>query len=136
MKKLFFFLSFLFAVVCYAVPPPDVGQMATDNVAFIAQPDQVTVNISIAEADVQEVTYCYIGNPELFAGTEEIIAEPAADIQFAELPVIYADLNISERNKPPSNNRMNSAFNTSEKVTFNMNKQNTNYGYPLTAGNR
>ena len=135
MKKLLFLVSFLFAVVCYAAPPPDVGYMTTDEVAYTADINQV-VEISVPGIDVQEVTFAYIGNPELFAGTEEIIAEPAADIQFAELPVIYADLNISERNKPPSNNRMNSAFNTSEKVTFNMNKQNTNYGYPLTAENR
>jgi hypothetical protein len=134
MKKIFVLIAFLFAVVCYASPPPDVGQMASDDVVFVADQNQAQVQISVPEAEAQEVAFVYLGNAEIPAGNAEAIEEPAFDIKFAELPEIYVDLQLTELNKPPSFYR-NKAGKTRVKrnFAFYRNAQNSNHGYPLTA---
>ena len=75
--------------------------MTTDEVAYTADINQV-VDISVSGIDVQEVTFAYIGNPELFTGTEEIIQEPANNVMFAEIPVVVKVPDIIALRKPPS----------------------------------
>jgi hypothetical protein len=60
MKKVFFLIAFLFTVVCFAAPPPDLpASFQIEDVGFIRS-QEVTVDFSF---DVQpEVAFSYIGN--------------------------------------------------------------------------
>jgi hypothetical protein len=59
MKKMFLLIAFLFAVVCYAAPPPvqSTAFLIEDVGDFRSQCD-----IAIQLFDVPEVTFVYIGN--------------------------------------------------------------------------
>ena len=100
MKKLLFLVSLIFTVMCYAAPPPEPVPVATDEVAYTADINQV-VEISVPGIDVQEVTYCYIGNFEISSGTEKT-EEPVSNVMFAEIPVVTKVPDIIASRKPPS----------------------------------
>lgn len=59
MKKAFFIIALLFAVVCYAAPPPDKpASFLTENVGVIRSQSDLTFNV----IEVREVTFVYIGD--------------------------------------------------------------------------
>lgn len=132
MKKFMILLSLFFVTVCYAAPPPDVGNiLAYETEMFSVQDESATVNVDVyhmQRIEAQEVAYSYIGNPELFTGTANDYNEYEATLMFAELPVTYNNSRLTALNKPPS-------FVLSD-VGVKMlvaNKQHSNFGYPLTA---
>jgi len=136
MKKILFFISLLFAVICYAAPPPGlVPDPVTDQCGFVVQV-QDNQNVTVYNFDVQEVAFNYLGNFEM-ASYQEYMFNPVAKLEF---PVMVMNENYfafaQELNKPPSllsdgliNNR-NYLRNTH--YCYCENKQNSNYGYPFT----
>jgi hypothetical protein len=132
MKKLLILISFLFVTVCYAAPPPDDGNLLVYETEMISAYD-VTETVDVAvytmqRIEAQEVAYSYIGNPELFTGTANNYNEFTATLLFAELPELN-NQKLSALNRPPS-------FALSDvgvKMLVAIDKQHTNYGYPLTA---
>ena len=118
MKRIFTFLLFAFSVVCFASPPP-VPDVVAENFQFVP-PDEIQ---SIQTIDVQEVAFVYLGNFEM-ACYQCYIFEPVAKLEFPELVMIDNYFAFAqELNKPPSNTNLNRVIN----------KQHSNYGYPLPA---
>jgi hypothetical protein len=130
MKKVFFLIAFLFSVVCYAGPPPDILPTSTDEVVFVSDLHQVLAEFSVLESNVQEVTFVGPGSFLFPTGYTELTDEPVYSIRFAEIPVIWVDIQLIALNKPPSfafqNNEVNIPYALRD-------KQHTNYGYPHTA---
>ncbi len=59
MKNVFFLIAFLFSVVCFAAPPPDMSSsFLTEDVGVIRS----LGDIAVQTLEVQEVTYAYIGD--------------------------------------------------------------------------
>lgn len=131
MKKLLILISFLFVTVCYAAPPPNGGgNLAYETEMVSVQDEPVTVDVAVytmQRIEAQEVAYCYIGNPEVFTGTANYCNENTATLMFANLPVINNDTRLTALNKPPSFSR-----NAKVKMLVALNKQHSNFGYPLT----
>ena len=116
-----------FAVFAFAAPPPDlVPDIVTDQSAFVVQDNQTVTDYTF---EVQEVAFVDIGNIE----SEICFSEYSEQVKDVELPAAMV-INIcfnrsSQLNKPPS-------VNTNKQVTnFQMNLQNSNYGYPFTGDN-
>lgn len=130
MKKVFFLIAFLFSVVCYAGPSPGILPPATDEVVYVTELNQVQVEISVQELNVQEVAYVYLGSPQFPTGYTELFVEPLEIIRFAEIPVIWMARQLIALNKPPS---FVLSVDGVELLNALKDKQNTNYGYPLTA---
>lgn len=130
MKKLLILISFLFVTVCYAAPPPNGGgNLAYETEMVSVQDEPVTVDVAVytmQRIEAQEVAYSYIGNADLFTGTAN---EYEATLKFAELPVINNDYRLSASNKPPSFDITKDGV----KMLVALNKQHSNFGYPLTA---
>lgn len=125
MKKVFFLIALLFTVVCYAAPPPDIvfPDIVTGQSAFVVQDNQIIaeytfVSIGVAFVDIGNLEYeiCY--------------SEYAEQVNDVVLPIAKVTdvscFRLNELNKPPAVNRNRQVFN------FNPDKQNSNYGYPLT----
>jgi len=134
MKKILFFVSLLFAVVCYAAPPPDVVLYpVTDQCGYVVQDNQP---VTVVTLNVPEVAFNYLGNFELSTCNSEY-GEQVSDVVVPQATV--TDINyfrLSELNKPPSllsegliNNRNQLSIN---QYKYCENKQNSNYGYPFT----
>jgi hypothetical protein len=59
MKKVFILIAFLFTVVCYAAPPPDMPtSFLTEDVGFFRPQGDIAVQIF----EAPEVAYAYMGN--------------------------------------------------------------------------
>ena len=96
MKKILILISLFFVTVCYAAPPPDEMPALFDNQELVLDVDAV-VNVPVQGIEVQEVTFCYIGNAERFASINHEIekqdvyvlirwdAEPALNFKLNEL---------------------------------------------------
>lgn len=134
MKKLLFFISFLFMTVCYAAPPPDVGgSFVHEELSIVADQDVLNVIVDVPDQGIeaQEVAFNYIGNDCYLFSVNEIIAETVMEIKFAELRAIASTLEMSELYKPPSNNTICGVLiNRSDFLT---DMQHSNFGYPFTA---
>jgi hypothetical protein len=99
MKKVFFLIAFLFTVVCFAAPPPEMptGFLTEDVGIFRSQGD-----IAVQTFEVQEVAYAYLGNS---------LERPWAD-----------------------NNKSYQGYGFIIRLHgWQVNKQNTNFGYPFGA---
>jgi hypothetical protein len=120
-------MMFAFAVVCFAAPPPDlVPDVVTEQSAFVVQNN---VDAPVYMFDVQEVAFVDIGNFEL-RPCQAYIIEPVDKVVLPQAKI--TDVNyfrLNELNKPPAVTRNQQVFN------FNPDKQNSNYGYPLTGDN-
>lgn len=130
MKKVFVLIAFLFSVVCYAGPPPGILPPSTDEVVYVVDLNQVQVEYSVQELNVLEVTFVGPGSFLFPTGYTELTDEPVYSIRFAEIPVIWVDVQLIALNKPPSFDIQNNEVNMPDALR---NKQHTNYGYPLTA---
>lgn len=130
MKKIVLLITFLFAVVIsQAMPPPDIGYTATDEVVFVADVDQTFVSCDVTNIDVQEVAYVYIGHPKMPSATIESF-EPAVQVGMAEICITrYVETNMVETNKPPSDTSMKRAANN-RTITLNNNRYQC-HSYPL-----
>lgn len=126
MKKVFFLIALLFTVVCYASPPPLLTtDIVTANVEFVVQND---VNVPVYTVEALEVAFVYLGHFELMTCYAEFGLKQVNDLSVPEATVTDVSyLQLSELNKPPALTDMQ-AFNQK----FQLNKQNSNYGYPLT----
>jgi len=59
MKKVFFLIAFLFTVVCFAAPPPDMPtSFLTEDVGFFRPQGDIAIQIF----EAPEVAYAYLGN--------------------------------------------------------------------------
>jgi len=59
MKKVFFLIAFLFTVVCFAAPPPDMPtSFLTEDVGFFRPQGDIAIQIF----EAPEVAYAFIGN--------------------------------------------------------------------------
>lgn len=126
MKKMFVLIAFLFSVVCFASPPP-----FENNVVHVYQVQTFDSSVnSVFELNfvfdatiepVREVTFTVIGNDLLF--------QDALLSSKEKLPDVMVQKYFGENSfyKPPSIN--------TAKCGFEINYQNSNYGYPLTADN-
>ena len=128
MKKILIFLAFVFTVACYASPPPvPVPQFQTDELQCILQDNVQPIQVNTVEniQSVQYVANVNIGSYEMFAVNNPVAEEVAA----VKLPaVVLIDTSYKGKynlKKPPSDTRMN--------ATNQINKQNSNYGYPFGA---
>lgn len=118
MKKILVMLLFSFSVIAYAAPPPVVDVIA-DQVQYVVQDD-----FQIAEVFAQEVAYVYTGDTLLYS-CQLITAEMEQKLEFPELVLndeLYAQ--VDELNRPPAD---------TEYAELLTDKQNSNFGYPLTA---
>ena len=108
MKKIFVLIAFLFSVVCYASPPPDlVPDPVTDQCGYVVQV-QDAKNVAVFTVEVQEVAFNYLGNFEMGRYQEFI-----------------TDGLINNRN-----------YFSNTQYNYCVNKQNSNYGYPFTGDKR
>lgn len=172
-KFAFAFIAFLFAVVCYAAPPPEPATLIAevDNVvcqdltAITAQdafvvPEvkveviNVTQNVSVVkEIDVREVatirkysnlaTVNSAATMNDYAELTVINTDTECEVVL-KLPLFYKNMNVVTKNEFQKPLKVNSTgwvitdgnsleINTNCKRTFQRNKQNSNYGYPLSA---
>lgn len=120
-------MTFIFAVACYASPPPiTVPQFQTDELQCIVQ-DQVSTVYA-----VQYIAFADIGDYEQ-VGVTNLISEEVTPIKIPAAQCIdksyKGKYNLT---KPPSDNRMNAA-NSIFRQNSKINKQNSNYGYPFGA---
>lgn len=108
MKRVLFVLAFLFAVVCYAAPPPDVGFMpvADDEISVLQVAASEVAPVFIM-FEAQEVAVVYLGDRKAKTGS-----------------VIAYEGNKNFKVIKENNNIKNS---------FLKNRQHSNYGYPFTA---
>jgi len=136
MKKILFFISFLFSVVCFAAPPPDlVPDPVTAQCAYVVQDN---VDFTVYTVEAREVEFTYLANFELrtcyseFAEQTNEVVVPVATVTDANY------FRLSDLNKPPSlqftdgliNNRQFCSIN---RYNYCENRQNSNYGYPFGA---
>ncbi len=133
MKRFLILLSLLFVTVCYAAPPAgaDLQSVLQFETEMVSVQDETVTNVAVytmQRIEAQEVAYSYIGNPAVVTGTANYLNECTATLMFADLPVMYNDSRLTALNKPPSFSR-----NVEVKMLVALNKQHTNYGYPLTA---
>jgi hypothetical protein len=127
MKKILFLIAFIFAVVCYAAPPPDVSQvnLAPDvGCQFIAD---VNVTVTPAEFEAQEVAFVYMGDYRVTEAPQ--FAEITIGAEVPPMPVLtinYSTYNLQE-DLPP-------LIRTWHVVTYNYTRdlQCSNYGYPIS----
>lgn len=126
MKKIFILMSLMFAVVCFAAPPPDEVPVYVPDQVQITVQDVAQVQVYTVEA--QEVAFVYTGDYVFRLCS----AEFAEEVTIVIVPVPYvADvsyLRLSELNKPPS-----FSGNNLVEYSFKVNLQNSNYGYPFGA---
>lgn len=114
MKKVFLLIAFLFAVVCYAAPPPDlVPDIVTEQSAFVVQDNQ---NVTVYTFEAQEVAFVYLGDCYVFKNGS------AATYNSMMLPVVTFTEGVI----------MNGNYLTVNKG-YSPDKQNSNYGYPFGA---
>ena len=81
MKKVFFLFAFLFTVVCFAAPPPDMPtSFLTEDVGFFRPQG----DIAVQTIEVQEVAFAYIGDCIIYevskATTDNSLMLPDANI--------------------------------------------------------
>lgn len=135
MKNFLILMTFIFSVACYASPPPvPVPQCQTDELQCIPLDQVQTVQAyTIENIHLQYVAVADIGSSEMFAVNNQV----AEEVTPVKLPaVILIDTSYRGKyklNKPPSDT-MDEGLNRYSTV-FMMNKQHTNFGYPLTADN-
>lgn len=111
-------MFFAFSMVCFAAPPP-VPDVVSENFQFVP-PDEIQ---SIQTIDVQKIAFVYLGNFEM-ACYQCYIFEPVAKLEFLAMVMDDNYFAFAEKlKKPPSNTNLNRVIN----------KQHSNYGYPLTA---
>ena len=111
-------MLFAFSVVCFASPPP-APDINAEQIQFAPPGEFQTVQT----IEVQEVAFVYLDNFEM-ASFQCYIFEPVAKLEFPELVMDDNYFAFAEKlKKPPSNTNLNRVIN----------KQHSNYGYPLTA---
>ena len=127
MKKILILIAFVFTVACYASPPPvPVPQFQTNELQcdLLNQVHNVQ-SCTIENIHLQYVAVADIGNYEMFAEDNPVAEEVTA----VKLPaVVLIDTSYKGKynmKKPPSDDRIN--------ATNQINKQNSNYGYPFGA---
>lgn len=136
MKKILIFLSFVFAVALYASPPPvPVPQFQTDQLQCFMQDNVQPVQVYSIE-NVQTAEYAAVVN----AGSFELsvfVDGVGEEVSPVKLPAVVSIdksyLGMISLNKPPSDSMYEVVYNCT--AAFKMNKQHTNFGYPLTADN-
>ena len=119
MKKILLLLLFSFSVIAYAAPPPLVTDVIASEIQYVVEDEVQTI-----KAAAQEVAFCYLGDYEL-ATYQVLTIEQEAKLEFPELVMnnnYYAQ--VDELNRPPS---------TTDLMVLEIDKQHSNYGYPLTA---
>jgi hypothetical protein len=117
MKKIMFFISLLFAVVCYAAPPPDLlPDPVTDQCGYVVQDNQ---NVTVYTFEVQEVAFVDIGNSWVYSNVSALKNDfqMLPEIEFTEGVIMYGNSLIVNNGYCP-------------------NKQHSNYGYPFGADYR
>ena len=114
MKKVFFLIAFLFTVVCFAAPPPDLPTVSpVEDVGFF-QSQEVTVDFCF---DVrQEVAFAYIGN------SCNLFMSKATSTYYLMLPDAYT-----------ANGVITNGNLFCDKYDYLPNLQNSNYAYPFGA---
>ena len=116
MKKIFLLIAFLFAVVCYAAPPPDlVPDPVMDQCGYVVQDNQ-NVTIQFVNLEAQEVAYSYLGDSYVYSNvsalTNDFLMLP--DVSITEGIIMNGNYLIVNKGYCP-------------------NKQNSNFGYPFGA---
>jgi len=113
MKKVFFLIAFLFTVVCYAAPPPDMSSsFLTEDVGVIRSQG----DFAIQTIEVQEVAFAYIGDCIIYemskAPTDNSLMLP--DANTVQGVIMYGNFLCPNYGYSPD-------------------LQNSNYGYPFGA---
>ncbi|WP_372775679.1 hypothetical protein [Mangrovibacterium sp.] len=129
MKNFLILMTFMFAVACYASPPPvPIPQFQTDELQYAPQ-DQVSTVFAVEYTAVADLCSC-----ELFE-VNNLVAEEVTPVKIpAAVTIDNSFKGKYVLKKPPSDNKMNAANNI-KKHASKINQQNSNYGYPLTADN-
>lgn len=127
MKKILIFVGFLFAVVCYAAPPPELLPVnLVPDVGYQVAADAVEI-IAPVMIEAQEVAYNYIGDYQ-FAEVQQY-AEKTIGVKVPPMQVITINYSICSLQKdlPP-------LLRTWQVSNYNYNRdmQFTNYGYPIS----
>ncbi len=120
MKKVLFLFAFLFTVVCFAAPPPDMpsGFLTEDLGIFRSQGD-----IAVQTFEVQEVAHVYKVDIEMVS-YQVLLMEQEGKLEFSKLVMINSCYNyLEEINRPPDNNILTGSF---------LDKQHYNCGCLLT----
>lgn len=128
MKKLFFIVSLLFTVICFASPPPDllpVPDPVTNQCAFVVQD---IVNAPVYTFEAQEIAFVYRGDYVFRLCTPQFAEEVTNVIVPVPCVADVSYLALLELNKPPS-----FSGNNLVEYSFKVNLQNSNYGYPFGA---
>ncbi len=131
MKKFIVLLAFLFAVVCYAAPPPELPSMGLEQTAIVPHIDVVSVHFNVQTLEAQEVVYNYIGNQQENSCTL-LTTKPGIEIKLPEPAATNShDINlICSINSPPLLRSNGVSTNYRSRLK---DRQHTNYGYPLSA---
>ena len=120
MKKVLFLIAFLFTVVCFAAPPPDMSaSFLTEDVGVIRSPGDFAAQI----LEVQEVAQVYKVDIEMVS-YQVLLMEQEGKLEFSKLVMINSCYNyLEEINRPPDNNIITGSF---------LDKQHYNCGCLLT----
>ena len=130
MKKFIVLLAFLFAVVCYAAPPPELPTIGLEQTAIVPHIDVVSVQLNVQTLETQEVVYNYIGN-EMVNSCTQLITKPGTEIKLPEPAATNIIIQANKQINSPPLLRSNGVFNNYRNPLKN--SQHTNYGYPLSA---
>lgn len=150
MKKLFVFIAFLFAVVCYAAPPPEQTPVPESLKIFTVVDNHVDCQI-LTTYLFQNVTYSQLNKVELintitpgekpFVFSREVDRRPkdsnfsavtSTETSFAELTALRTTTTYIESilKHPPTLCTRKGNYN---KSNFEINLQHSNYAYPFGA---
>ena len=130
MKKIFVFLGFILLVaLAQAGPPPgEIPTFDLEEVANVAEQDNVIINAPVISNLAQEVAH----RPP-WSQSVTVNKAPALEIkqELTALMINRSDIEFTLKCPPDLYARKGKLYN--DRSTFLTNKQNSNYGYPLSA---
>lgn len=123
MKKVFFLISFLFSVVCFASPPP---QIDSGPLLVVMQTDNLNV-ADYVSFEAPDFAFTFIESPTSESGVETcLFVEEIRQIKLPDVPVQKCRSMFNY--KPP-------LLMTHDSAGYKKNYQHSNYGYPFTGEN-
>lgn len=129
MKKIFFLMAFLFAVVCFASPPPGlVPNPVTAQCAYVVQDN---VDVAVYTVEVQPMAFVYLNQYQIRTCITAA-AEKGKDIAVPKVKDTEISFMGNRNFKPPL------IFSCNNQVAYNskLNLINTNFGYQYIGDNK
>jgi hypothetical protein len=128
MKKILFLIAFIFAVVCYAAPPPDVSPVNLAPDVGCQFTTDVNVTVAPIGVEAQEVAYVYRGNT-VCMNEAPLFAEQINRFELPPVPVFTINYSTCsfECDLPPLIRTWHVA-----NYNYNRDMQFSNYGYPIS----